>query len=286
MWSGAPSIWTTSNCRQPASSATEWLASSCARARKASMQSGLTTNSGITTKAAGFPGWDMAPILPCSRRPGRRGRSGPLHLASHIDHVEVAVQFDVIERDHSILRHGPLQLDIVSQADRQRTCRKALRRRNGVGPHGKAPFAVEHFAGLEVPLGRRDGVSAELGRSSCRLVAQYRRKHAHAGLEADQVEGAPHRPVPAGLVDQQTVLLEAVSRILVVRLERDEDAVTDVVEHLAAVGLLAGSDVDQSAPWQASAVRHGFEHAGEIVKTGRWEGETVVRAVEAGPVGN
>ena len=81
-------------------------------------KSGLTTNSGITTKAAGFPGRDMVSVLPCSRRLGGRRGSGPFHLASQIDHVEVSVQFDVIDGHHGIFRHGSLELDVVGQTDR------------------------------------------------------------------------------------------------------------------------------------------------------------------------
>src|SRR5260370_41512941 len=120
-----------SNCRQPCSSATEWLASSFASAKKASRQSGLTTNSGTTTNVADFPGWDMVSVLPWSRRlDGRRG-SGPFHFAPQINDIEVAVQFDIIDGHYGILRHGPLQLDVVCEADRQRPCCQALRRRNG-----------------------------------------------------------------------------------------------------------------------------------------------------------
>ena len=89
-----------------------------ASAKKASRQSGLTTNSGTTTNVADFPGWDMVSVLPWSRRlDGRRG-SGPFHFAPQINDIEVAVQFDIIDGHYGILRHGSLQLDVVCEADR------------------------------------------------------------------------------------------------------------------------------------------------------------------------
>ena len=56
-------------------------------------------------------------------------------------------------------------------------------------------------------------------------------------------------------------------------LEGDEDAVTDVVEDLAPVRLLASGDVDETAAGHASAIRRRPEDPGEVVQAGRREGE-------------
>ena len=55
------------------------------------MQSGLTTNSGITTNAAGFPGCGMISSPKLSSGLDDSRPSGPLHLAPQLDHVEIAV---------------------------------------------------------------------------------------------------------------------------------------------------------------------------------------------------
>src|SRR4029450_3046008 len=88
--------------------------------------------------------------------------------------------------------------------------------------------------------------------------------------------------------------LEAIARVLVVRFERDEDAIADVVEDLAAVRLLAPGNLHPNtpraqpppAPGPAPPTRHRLEASSQIVKTGRREGEAIVRAVEPGPVGD
>ncbi|MDQ0319057.1 hypothetical protein QO002_001195 [Pararhizobium capsulatum DSM 1112] len=63
-------------------------------------------------------------------------------------------------------------------------------------------------------------------------------------------------------------------------------AVADVVEDLAAIRLLAGSNVDETRAGHAAAIGCRAEDAGKVVQAGRRKGETVVRAIEARAVGH
>ena len=73
-------------------------------------------------------------------------------MAAQVDHIKIVDEFDIVERHRRVLRDGPLQLDVVREADRQSAERQAFRGRYRVGPYRKAAFAVERLAGFEVAL--------------------------------------------------------------------------------------------------------------------------------------
>jgi hypothetical protein len=45
----------------------------------------------------------------------------PASIWRRVDHVKIVDEFDIVERHRRVLRDGPLQLDVVREADRQST---------------------------------------------------------------------------------------------------------------------------------------------------------------------
>ena len=131
--------------------------------------------------ASGRPGgsWLLPSRAAGRRRPGRRRSRHPRR------------------RTTASLATARLSLTLPASPIGRAPLSETPRGRNGLRPDRVAALAVEHLAGLQVALGGGDGVGAELSRRPGRLVAQGRGQDADAGLEADHVERAPHRAVPA-----------------------------------------------------------------------------------------
>ncbi|MNT89543.1 hypothetical protein D3C72_2302860 [compost metagenome] len=64
------------------------------------------------------------------------------------------------------------------------------------------------------------------------------------------------------------------------RLEGDENAVTDVIKHLATIRLLACGNIHETGTRHAATIGSRAKDAGEIVQACGREGQTVIRAIQ------
>jgi hypothetical protein len=137
-----------------------------------------------------------------------------LHLLAHSNGLCRLSVLNILPAKSLVLLDTTLEHPTVGQADRQ------ARDGHGVGGwhqaavDGVAALAVELFADLEIPLGRRDYVARPSLGLACGLAADHDGRDGHAELEAYQVVRLELRRVPAAGVRLQAVLLEAFLLVL------------------------------------------------------------------------
>src|ERR1700733_11947679 len=104
---------------------------------------------------------------------------------------------DVVPAHHRAMGDVVLQLQAMRKPDRQGPGRKACRCRHQLAPHRIAAFAIQHFAGTQVPFGDGGYVATESVRLPGRLLTQRRRQDRNVQFEPDQVIRLVHCGVNA-----------------------------------------------------------------------------------------